>query len=123
MATAIERFVTQREQLEKLGDWMANHSMWSLQETADYLNSTPKTVKKIPRELLPWHDLTDTEERTTRRYRQTDVFAYSAVKRAYGRAKDRGEGEEFLAKRRRQLAERDERLMSLAIDQSLDAAS
>lgn len=121
--SAIDRFVQHREDLDKLGDWLARQSYWTLKKVADHLDASRKTVKKIPRPLLPWVDLTDTGSRQTRRYRPTDVLAYPAVKRRYDKAKEAGEGGDFIARRREQLATRDDRLLSLAMDRSVDAAS
>lgn len=112
----LDHFIRRRKKLDELSEWLVEQSYWTVQQVADHLSVSDETAKGIPREILPYVDVTPTSQRTTRRYAPTDVFAFRAFSAEYEEAKAEGEEalEAWMEKRRAAILERREELKRLA---------
>lgn len=121
MSSAIQQLLDSREQLSKLSTWLADNSYMTIKEVAEHLSISRDQVDTLPRELLPWTNVSGPNaERRSKRFRPTDVAAYPAVRRSYESAKEAGEEDEWLAARREELANRDDRLIRTALGRQLE---
>lgn len=121
MSSAIQQLLDSREQLSKLSTWLADNSYLTVQEVADHLGISRDQVDGLPRELLPWTDVSSPgSKRRSKRFRPTDVAAYPAVRRSFEQAKEADEEDEWLAARREELANRDDRLIRTALGRQLE---
>lgn len=115
------RLHLEKKALEALKERIGKESYLSVLEVAKRLNFSRDKVEAIPFEILPYSDY-GTTGRSQRRYHPADVLAVDAVLRAYARARERHEGEAFMAERRVMLEERDRIALSITADLSQPAA-
>lgn len=85
-------------------------------EVAEFLGVTRSTVDQMPIAVLPFADVSPTHKRQHKRFDPRDVAALPARLRAWNEARQRGEGEKFLAEAGRALRERDAQAMRRATE-------
>lgn len=89
-------------------------SYLTVKEVAAHFGVTRSTVDQMPREVLPYIDLSVGHSRQLKRFHPVDVLATPARLREWTDAKQRNEGDEYLEHLRAELEERDGDIQRLA---------
>lgn len=121
MTNSTDQLLASKEQLDDLNIWLAEHSYLTTSEVTEHLSLSRDQVDNLPYELLPWTDVSSPDsKRRAKRFHPTDVLAYHAIRWHYDRAEDEGRLDEWLARRREQLAERRRRMIAAALRTGLN---
>lgn len=110
-----EKLVLGQRALDSLKARIVADSYMDLKSVMDRMGYSRAIVESIPMEILPFVPY-GRGRKIYRRYHPADVAACDARMRAWERAKQRGEGDEYLGRLRMELEAQDEASIRIATD-------